>query len=90
MEYVRSEHVQLTTTTPSAIGPSTVSTVQRIRSNSSGIDEETKHFFSLVEDGNVELVRKMLEQTRIEKSSLQSLLCHPLCDCKKCTALQEK
>ena len=87
MEYVRSEHVQLTNQAP----PSSINqtTVQRLRSNSS-VDEETRQFFNLVSEGDLNAVNQLLENTRMEKTSLQSRLCHPLCDCEKCTALLDK
>jgi hypothetical protein len=92
VEYVRSEHVQLTNHTPSSIKlPHTVTTVQqRIRCNSSGVAEEGRHFFSLVSSGDLKAVRDMLDKAQVEKSSLKSKLCHPLCSCKRCTELQER
>ena len=86
MEYVRSEHAQLASTAPSSIRHAPL----RIRSNSNGVSEETDHFFNLVLEGDVALVRKRLEKAQIEKSSFKSQLCHPLCDCKKCIALLDK
>lgn len=92
MEYVRSEHVQLTSKSPSF-----TTGVQRVRSSSSGhqssghgLDEETRMFFSLMAEGNIDSLRELLEEAQTEKSSLKSLFCHPLCDCKKCSALTVK
>ena len=86
MEYVRSDHVQ-----PSP-APSHISQadLQRLRSNSGAVEEDTRHFFSLVCEGQVGPVRQMLEKAELEKTSLQSQFCHPLCDCKKCISLLDK
>lgn len=85
MEYVRSDHVQPST----KVSHISQADVQRLRS-SSGVDEDTRQFFSLVSEGDVQLVRRMLEKAELEKTSLQSRLCHPLCDCRKCSALLDK
>ena len=86
VEYVRSEHMQQSTKALSHIGQVSV---QRLRSNS-GVDEETRQFFTLVTEGNVQQVRSMLEKAELEKSSLKSRLCHPLCNCRKCSVLLDK
>ena len=87
VEYVRSDHSQLSARAP--VPHIRQADVQRLRSNS-GMDEDTRHFFSLVAEGSLQQVRSMLEKAELEKTSLQSRLCHPLCDCRKCSVLLDK
>ena len=94
VEYVQSDHVQLTSRHPHpAQAPSPVRGPPpplRLRSNSGAMAEETRQFFQLVTEGGMEKLREVLEKAEQEKSSLQALFCHPLCDCKKCIALIDK
>ena len=89
MEYVRSEHVQLRSSTSSSSGLAQAK-VHRIRSNSSSMQEATEVYFKLVAEGDSEAVKEMLDKAMQEKDNLKSLLCHPLCDCRKCTRLLDK
>ena len=61
---------------------------QRMRSNS----EETspvKLFFKSVTEGDFDSVRALLEEAELQSEASKKLLCHPLCTCDKCTALQD-
>ena len=52
--------------------------------------DEDSDFFSRVCAGDVTAVRGLLEREKDEAESFKTKLCHPLCDCKRCTALIEK
>ena len=56
-------------------------------------DEETdpiKVFFKSIRNGDVDAVKKHLKLVQSEHEEIKSKMCHPLCNCKKCTALQER
>ena len=93
MEYVRNEAQQLATVNVSASGINTTK-FKRLRSNSCTVaDEETdpiKLFFKSICSGDVEAVKAHLKNAQTEKNELKAKMCHPLCNCKECTALLDR
>ena len=51
---------------------------------------EAQVFFELLAEGDSQAVKQLLDQALQEKANLKSGLCHPLCDCRKCTELFDK
>lgn len=43
-----------------------------------------------VSEGDVEEVSRLLKQAEEEAHAAKAQLCHPLCNCQKCTALEDK
>ena len=93
MEYVRNEAQQLATMNISASGINTTK-FKRLRSNSGiSMDEDSdpiKMFFKSICNGDVEAVKAHLKHVRTEHEEFKSKMCHPLCNCKECIALQER
>ena len=92
MEYVRNEAQHLATTNITASGINTTK-FKRLRSNSAMADEETdpiKRFFKSICNGDVEAVKAHLRHVQTEHEEFKAKMCHPLCNCKECTALQER
>ena len=92
MEYVRNEALQLATVNVSASGINTTK-FKRLRSNSAMTDEETdpiKLFFKSICNGDVRAVKAHLKYVHSEHEEFKAKMCHPLCNCRDCTALQEK
>ena len=92
VEYVRNEAQQLATMNVSASGINTTK-FKRLRSNSTMADEEgdpIKMFFKSICNGDVEAVKDHLQNVQSEHAELKAKMCHPLCNCKECTTLQER
>ena len=92
MEYVRNEAQQLATTNITASAINTTK-FKRLRSNSGMIDEDgdpIKVFFKSICNGDVEAVKAHLKHVQTEHEVFKAKMCHPLCNCKECMALQER
>lgn len=92
VEYVRNEAQQLATMN---ISSSSINTTKykRLRSNSGMVDEDSdpiKMFFKSIRNGDVEAVKAHLKNVQTEHEEFKAKMCHPLCNCKECMALQER
>ena len=67
--------------------------MQRLRSSSTLTEDGTSainKFFQSVCEGDVPSTRGLLEQAQQEAEATKALLCHPLCTCERCTALEDR
>jgi hypothetical protein len=88
LEYVCTESSQLASVDRSL----KVAAVRKLYS-SSNVDEENSHitqFFKAVSEGDVEGVACLLKQAQEEALAAKAQLCHPLCDCQHCMALEDR
>ena len=70
-----------------------VDAMQRLRSSSTVTDDgnsDINKFFQSVCEGDVASTRGLLEQAQQEAEATKALLCHPLCACERCTALENR
>jgi hypothetical protein len=87
IEYISAESSQLASTDQSVM----FTAVPRHCSNMAAEeDSPVSHFFKAVSEGDVERVSTLLKQSEEEARAAKDQLCHPLCNCQHCTALEDR